>query len=83
MDFWTELLALIEGFLKQYWPALAVLFFNAEEDKVARAVKEKEKAQLDLENLKGADAIKDLYAGKSDDSIIHEFASSDDKPKPK
>lgn len=60
--------------LRQYWPGLAVMFFDYEEDKVDHAQKEQEAAQLTVQNLKDEKTIEAQYSGKSDSDIIGSIA---------
>jgi hypothetical protein len=72
-----QLLDFIESLLRQFWPGLAVMFFDYEETKVDHAQKELEAAQLIAQNLKDKSDIEAKYAGKTDSDIINNIAGSD------
>jgi phosphoglucomutase len=74
------LIELIKRFLKQYWPGLAVAFFDYEEGRVSSETRQKEAAQLNAKNLQDEKDIRNSFAGKSDADVIHEITSKRSGP---
>lgn len=72
----TEFLQAFAAFFKQFWPGLAVMFFNYEESKIDRAVKEKEAAELAAKNLQDEKTIRDSYRDKSDSDVVASILES-------
>ena len=70
------ILAFVKSILKQYWPGLAVAFFDYEESRVDHAQEEQAVAELAAKNLTDEKTIRDAASAKSSADIIKDAIGS-------
>jgi len=70
MSLLADLVQILQKFVQQYWPGLAMALWNYEEAKVDAAEQKQKLAELKLKEMKNEMEVKESVAGLSDDAII-------------